>query len=133
MYCHLLMTFANSLDPDQAWQNDKPDLDQNCLLHSDGFSERFFGKSYNWKKISKQHKLLKLPSMQRVKFLKVYISDLCQSSKSRVFNREFWRFVPYYAINLAALFFLTINRFINSTENNIKDKNDKLEGIGLSY
>ena len=29
--CHLLMTFVNSLDPDQAWQNIKPDLDPNYL------------------------------------------------------------------------------------------------------
>ena len=28
---HLLKTFANSLDPDQAWQNVGPDLDPNCL------------------------------------------------------------------------------------------------------
>ena len=31
--CHLLITFANSLDPDQAWQNVRPDLDPNCLTH----------------------------------------------------------------------------------------------------
>ena len=30
-FCHLLMTFANSLDPDQARQNVGPDLDPNCL------------------------------------------------------------------------------------------------------
>ena len=30
-YCHLLITFANSLDPDQARQNVGPDLDPNCL------------------------------------------------------------------------------------------------------
>ena len=29
--CRLLITFANSLDPDQAWQNIRPDLDPNCL------------------------------------------------------------------------------------------------------
>ena len=29
--CHLLITFANSLDPDQAQQNVRPDLDPNCL------------------------------------------------------------------------------------------------------
>ena len=27
----LLITFANSLDPDQARQNVRPDLDPNCL------------------------------------------------------------------------------------------------------
>ena len=30
-FCHLLITFANSLDPDQAIQNVGPDLDPNCL------------------------------------------------------------------------------------------------------
>ena len=30
-FCHLLITFANSLDPDQARQNVGPDLDPNSL------------------------------------------------------------------------------------------------------
>ena len=30
-FCHLLITFANSLDPDQGWQNIGPDLDPNRL------------------------------------------------------------------------------------------------------
>ena len=30
-FCFLLITFANSLDPDQAGQNVVPDLDPNCL------------------------------------------------------------------------------------------------------
>ena len=29
--CHLLIAFANSLDPDQARQNVGPDPDPNCL------------------------------------------------------------------------------------------------------
>ena len=37
--CRLLITFANSLDPDQDWQNVSPDLDQNCW-HSDRVPER---------------------------------------------------------------------------------------------
>ena len=32
-FCCLLITFANSLDPDQAPQNVRPDLDPNCLTH----------------------------------------------------------------------------------------------------
>ena len=32
-FCHLLITFANSLDQDQARQNFRPDLDPNCLTH----------------------------------------------------------------------------------------------------
>ena len=31
-FCHLLMIFANILDPDQAGQNVGPDLDPNCLI-----------------------------------------------------------------------------------------------------
>ena len=30
-FCHLLKTFAKSLEPDQALQNVGPDLDPNCL------------------------------------------------------------------------------------------------------
>ena len=30
-FCHLLITFANRLDPDQAQPNVGPDLDPNCL------------------------------------------------------------------------------------------------------
>ena len=30
-FCNLLITFADSLDPDQAQQNVGPDLDPNCL------------------------------------------------------------------------------------------------------
>ena len=32
-FCRLLITFANSLDPDQARQNVGSDLDPNCLTH----------------------------------------------------------------------------------------------------
>ena len=30
-FCRLLITFVNSLDPDQDQQNARPDLDPNCL------------------------------------------------------------------------------------------------------
>ena len=39
-FCRLLITFANTLDPDQ---NVGPDLDPNCL-DSDGIPERYFWK-----------------------------------------------------------------------------------------
>ena len=42
-----LITFANSLDPDQAHQNNGPELNPNCLSVADtlfGIPERFFGK-----------------------------------------------------------------------------------------
>ena len=37
-FCGVLKTFANSLDPDQARQNVRSDLDPNCL------TERIFEK-----------------------------------------------------------------------------------------
>ena len=40
-YCRLLITFANSLKPDQARQNVGPNLVQ-TVLHSDGISDRIF-------------------------------------------------------------------------------------------
>ena len=33
-FCHLLKTFANSLDPDKDRHNVGPDLDPNFLTHS---------------------------------------------------------------------------------------------------
>ena len=42
--CRLLITFANSLDPDQAQQNVGPDLDPNCfdtlMVFLKGFCEK---------------------------------------------------------------------------------------------
>ena len=40
-FCHLLRTFANSLDPDLDRQNVGPDLDLNCLIV---FLKEFFEK-----------------------------------------------------------------------------------------
>ena len=62
-FCQLLITFANSLDPDPAQQNVGPDLDPNCLM---AFLKDFFEK-VNLKKIPqkiKNHAIL--PSMQRI-------------------------------------------------------------------
>ena len=33
VFCHLIITFANSLDPDQDRQNVGPDLDPNSVTH----------------------------------------------------------------------------------------------------
>ena len=44
-FCRLLITFANSLDPDQAQQNVGPDLDQNFSVPDRIFFEKnCFGK-----------------------------------------------------------------------------------------
>ena len=41
IWCHLLITFANNLDPDQAQQNVGPDQDP-TVKRSDGILERIF-------------------------------------------------------------------------------------------
>ena len=43
-FCRLQITFANSLDPDQAQQNVGPDLDPNCLTLWRYFWKFFFKK-----------------------------------------------------------------------------------------
>ena len=49
--CRLpIITFANSLDPDQARQNVGHDLDINCLTLIDGIPGRIFRKSVNFEK-----------------------------------------------------------------------------------
>ena len=40
-FCHLLITFANRLDPDQDRQNVGPDLDPNCLI-TDSVPDRIY-------------------------------------------------------------------------------------------
>ena len=58
------VTFANSLDPDQARQNVGPDLDPNCLT-LDGIPEFFFKKVDFLKKNQQTtKKSAKLPSRQ---------------------------------------------------------------------
>ena len=62
-YCRLLITFSNSLEPDQARQNVGPDLDPNCLtavIPGVVFEEVDF-------EINRRQKHPQLPSMQRVK------------------------------------------------------------------
>ena len=48
-FCHLLITFAKSLDPDQAPQNVGPDLDPNCLTFW-WYSLRMFKKKLLFEK-----------------------------------------------------------------------------------
>ena len=77
-FCSLLITFANSLNPDQARQNIRPDLDPDCLiLWWYVFLKDFFFETVNLKKNPQTTKKLirkikswddkkhaKLPSMQ---------------------------------------------------------------------
>ena len=54
----LLITFANSLDPDQARQNVGPDLDPNCLTLM-VFLKEFFEKDDFEKKYQQMSKHMK--------------------------------------------------------------------------
>ena len=56
----MLITFANSFDPDQAWQNGGPDVDDpNCMTLM-VFAKEFFEKVDYKKKVSKRQKQAKL-------------------------------------------------------------------------
>ena len=62
----LLITFANILDPDQAWQNVSqawqnvgPDLNPN-FWYSDGIAKRIFQKSWIWKEMADDKKAWKI-------------------------------------------------------------------------
>ena len=48
-FCHLLITFANSLDPDQDRQDVGPDLDSSCFTLI-MFLKEFFGEKLFYKK-----------------------------------------------------------------------------------
>ena len=61
-FCRLLITFVNSLEPDQVQQNVGPDLDPNCLTLW----------WYSWQ-IQTTTKHAKLPSMQIVKGERIHI------------------------------------------------------------
>ena len=53
--CHLLITFAKSLDPNQARKNVGPDLDPNCLPFW-WYSYKIFSEKVNFKKTSTDNK-----------------------------------------------------------------------------
>ena len=57
-FCHLLITFANSLDQDQARQNEGPDLDPNCLTHWWYSWKIFFFEKDNFKKVHRWRKTM---------------------------------------------------------------------------
>ena len=61
-FCHLLITFATSLAPDQ----DRSGLIQ-TILHSDSVPEIILEKIYFEKVSRRQQKHAKLPNMHRVK------------------------------------------------------------------
>ena len=58
---HLLITFANSLELDQARQNVGPDQDPNCFDTLMVFLKEFL-KKVDFEKISRRQKALKITS-----------------------------------------------------------------------
>ena len=52
----MLLTFANSLDPDQAQQNVGPNLGPLCLTLINGTPERFFFEKVNFEKKNSKDK-----------------------------------------------------------------------------
>ena len=68
LLCHLLITFANSLEPDQARHLVGPDLDPNCLTLI-VFLKELIIKVHLKKKSAYVKKQAKLSSRQRVKLL----------------------------------------------------------------
>ena len=74
--CRLLITFANSLDPDQDRQNVGPDLYPNCLCRT------HFLKKLILKKFSRrQGKHEQLTSMQRAEHLSGFSQRVFSSEK----------------------------------------------------
>ena len=99
-YCHLLITFANSLDPDQARLNGGPDLDPNCFTHWWYSRNIFFLKKLILKK---QQTAKTLPSRQRIK-MKWHITNLLPEimiSKNRHFKTQNYR---WNSINLLSTY-----------------------------
>ena len=64
--CQLKITFANSLDPDQAGQNIGPDLNPICFDTLIVFLKEFFENADFEKKSADNKNIAKLPTMQRV-------------------------------------------------------------------
>ena len=74
--CHLLITLANSLDPDQARQNVGPDLDPNCLTLM-VFLKEFFETVDFEKKISRRQKSMQnYPACKRLMLLTLKSNSL---------------------------------------------------------
>ena len=65
------LTFVNSLDPGQDWQNVGPDLDQNCLTLM-AFLKEFFEKDDFTKIKRQQNAWFFLSSMQSLKELNLF-------------------------------------------------------------
>ena len=72
-FCHLLLTFANSLDQDQDQQNVSPDLNPNL-----NYLKKFILKKVN----SRQQKHAKFSGMQSVRVHEIPNNVVCATSKA---------------------------------------------------
>ena len=72
-WCLLLIIFANSLDPDQARQNVRPDLDPNCLTLMVILKKKF--QKVDFEKNSRQQKKKKKKLTQHAMFQRVEKGD----------------------------------------------------------
>ena len=98
-FCHLLITFANSLDQDQARQNVGPDLGPNCLTLW-WYSWKNFFERVNFKEnpqTTKKH--AKLLSMQRVN-CESFTHD-CSKGTHNFYNSERFSTGKQYVICLS--------------------------------
>ena len=95
-FCCLLITFANSVDPDQAWQNVRSDLDPNCLTFW-WYSRKIFFEKVNFlKNPQTTEKHAKLPSMQRINEL--WRPGLAPD-KALFSSEKFWYF-SYFSMKI---------------------------------
>ena len=74
-FCHLLIIFANSLDPDQDRQNVGLDQELNCLKYYYTEIFFFFKKVTFFKNVNRgQQKHEKIPNIERLNYMFVFVS-----------------------------------------------------------
>ena len=97
-FCPLLLTFANSFDPDQARHNLGPDLDPNCLTLI-FFPKGYFGEK-KMKKVSRgQQNHEKLPNMQWIFLFFNLLKNPKQMLKlidNKTFTNLRWKLLPIW-------------------------------------
>ena len=109
-FCHLLITFANSLYPDQAQQNVGPDLDPNNLTVW----------WYSWIFLWKNQQMTTYHCIQRVKGSKRSLE--ISADLSPVSNATYcsFGFNSFFHTFLSSADFFKINFFENSSRNTIR-------------
>ena len=114
-FCHLLIGFANRLDPDQDWLNVCPDLDPNSLTLV--FQNVFLKKAYFEKKQQQQLKPKMWKSTQHAKSYVTIIGALYELGQSLQMKGHNWLFACWeilHACFCCMLILFRINLFKNS-------------------